>query len=132
DARGGEAGGDLGHEPRGVARLEDVAHLGPGAEGLEEAVEPGEVDARRGRELPDDGDELVAELGGRAAQAGDRARHVAQPLEVGDEAVALGGEAEAGGRLLAPAAVGLGAELAVEAAVDLERVDLARDVREPG
>src|SRR5690606_3395492 len=90
----------------------------------EEAREAVAVEGEVGRELPEDGAELVAEeqhAGGE--EVGERRLDVAQLLHVGDEAAALDGEEEAGRRRVVPAAEAGRALERVERAVDLDAVE---------
>ena len=123
--------GDLVGEPRLVAQLERVADIGPRFERTREILEPCEAALTVRRQLPHDGAELFAQRRRLVAESHDRIAAVFEALVVRDEPVALEREAKVLGRLAVPARVGLGFDLRVERAVDLERVESARCDLEP-
>jgi bifunctional non-homologous end joining protein LigD len=109
-----------------MAQLDRVSHVAPRAEVAAELLEARDVAFEVARQLPHDRSELVAERLRLVAQPRDRLRAVLQAFVVRDEAMTLEREAELIGRLGVPARVRLWANLRVERAVDLERVEHAR------
>ena len=87
------------------------------------------VEPEAGRELPQEGAELLLEpqhAGGE--EIGERRLYIMQLFEVSDEPAALDGEDEAVRGVVMPSCEGVGALERIMRAVDLDRVDLPAGV----
>ena len=115
--------------PALVAELDDLLEVP--RQPREERVEARQVAVETWRELVQQRPQRVAELAGEQDEAVDLVRAIDQLLHMGDEAVDLDRVAEARRRLLAPAIEGRFQRNAVEAGVDLDRVELFGVALEP-
>ncbi len=119
------------HEPARVARLARDRAAEPIGQAREEALRDRGIERQARRKLDEDRPAAIAEAGDLLGELGEERIAIDQPRRMRDRLGKLDGEAEVGGHARRPALIGRAAVGAVEAAVDLDRVEARRIARKP-
>ena len=119
----------LGHEPALMPGLDRHPHIAP--EGLECPLESIEVDLEGRRKLKKDRPESIAQDRCALHQVVDRTLRVVEPLDVRQVSTGLYPEHEPVGHGMAPATERRRRRHPVEGHVELDRVEVLGEVREP-